>query len=126
VTDSFGRSLSLEYTATCDPANPQRVHKVTVPGEGQYVYGYDSQGRLTTVTDPDNKTRTYHYENTTYKAALTGITDESSQRYATYGYDTYGHATLSELAGGAERVSIVYPDAGIWVTGLSPFLLTPT
>jgi YD repeat-containing protein len=29
VTDSFGRSLSLEYTATCDPANPQRVHKVT-------------------------------------------------------------------------------------------------
>jgi RHS repeat-associated protein len=115
VTDSFGKALSFEYTAVCDPANTQRIWKVTVPGGGQYQYNYDSQGRLTTVTDPDNKTRIYHYENTTFPMALTGTTDESSQRYATYGYDNYGRANLSELAGGADRISIAYPDTGIYV-----------
>ncbi len=108
VTDSFGRSLSLSYTASCAAFNPQRLATLTVPGGGTYQYVYDSAGRLTTVTDPAGKTRQYHYENSSYPLGLTGITDESNQRYATFGYDAGGRPNLSELAGGADRVSIAY------------------
>jgi len=55
------------------------------------------------VTYPDSSVRQYHYENATFKNALTGITDERGVRYATYGYDTEGRATLTEHAGGANR-----------------------
>jgi YD repeat-containing protein len=70
------------------------------------------------VTDPADKVVQYHYENTTYKAALTGITDESGTRYATFAYDSDGRPTLSELAGGADRATVSYVQSG-WI----PFAL---
>ncbi len=108
VTDSFGHSLSLTYSTSCAPFNPQRLATLTVPGGGTFQYAYDSAGRLTSVTDPAGETRQYHYENSSYPLALTGITDESAQRYATFGYDAGGRPNLSELAGGADRVSVAY------------------
>jgi RHS repeat-associated protein len=86
---------------------------VTVPGGGTYQYSYDSSGRLTTVTDPDSNTRTYHYENSTFPIGLTGITDESNQRYATFAYDDKGRPSLSELAGGADRITATYVSGSI-------------
>jgi len=113
VTDSFGHVLSLAYSSACGAFNPQRLATLTVPGGGTYQYGYDSSGRLTTVTDPAGTTRQYHYENGSYPLALTGITDESAQRHATFGYDAQGRASLSELAGGADRISIAYVGSSI-------------
>ena len=40
--------------------------------------------------------------------ALTGITDENGNRYATFKYDATGRAVSSEHAGGAEKVSFTY------------------
>ena len=40
--------------------------------------------------------RAYHYENTLFPFALTGITDESSARFATWGYDAEGRANLGQ------------------------------
>ncbi len=90
VTDSFGRALALAYASGCGATAAQRIVTLTVPGGGTFTYGYDSAGRLATVTDPNHETRTYHYENTTFSLALTGITDESSQRFASFAYDSYG------------------------------------
>jgi YD repeat-containing protein len=118
VTDSFGKSLSVGYTSACEGGvtTAERVATVTVPGGGTYQYGYDAQGRLTSVTDPASQSRQYHYENSTFKAALTGITDESAQRYATFTFDSEGRPTVSELAGGADRVSVNYTYGGVAIS----------
>lgn len=107
VTDSFGNVLSFTYEEPCLLGN-HRIASITVPGGRVYSYQYDTNGLLVGVTAPDLTQKTYHYENTTYPAALTGITDESGTRYATFAYDARGRASLSTLAGGAEQVSIAY------------------
>ena len=63
---------------------------------------------MTSVTYPDTKVRTYHYEKAGFPFHLTGITDENGDRYATYGYDSSGRGNLSEHAGGAMRQTLVH------------------
>jgi YD repeat-containing protein len=84
------------------------VSGFAAPGNRTYVYGYDTIGRFTTITYPDNTVRIYHYENATFPHALTGITDENGVRFATWAYDSTGRATSSQHAGGAERVNLYY------------------
>ena len=78
------------------------------PGNRVYVYGYDAAGRLTSVNYPDNAVRTYHYEDINFVHALTGITDENGDRFATWSYDGAGRANSSQHAGGAEAVTLYY------------------
>ena len=59
---------------------------------------------------PDDH-QTYLYENTSYPFALTGITDENGNRYATWGYDGNGRGILSELAGAVNYRSVYYDDS---------------
>ena len=102
VTDSFGRQLNFTYDAN------SRISTLTDPAGGLYHYAYDANNNLASVTYPDGTSKTYHYENTDFPHALTGITDENGNRYATYTYDAQGRATSTEHAGGAERVSLAY------------------
>lgn len=102
VTDSFGRQLAFTYDSN------SRISTLTDPASGVYRYGYDANNNLASVTYPDGASKTYHYENTSFPNALTGITDENGNRFATYSYDAQGRATSSEHAGGAERVSLAY------------------
>jgi YD repeat-containing protein len=73
---------------------------------------------LTSVTYPDGKIRTYHYNeqaytsNTNLPNALTGITDENGVRFATYTYDTQGRAVVTEHAGGVKRYVLGYSTDG--------------
>ena len=114
VTDSFSRSLSFTYDAN------SRVSSMTEPNGNTYNYAYDANNNLSTVTYPDetpgnsndNPTRIYHYEDTNFIHALTGITDETGNRFATWGYNTEGKAIFSEHAGGAERVDFIYNNDG--------------
>lgn len=117
VTDPFGRTLTFSYTN-------RRLDSVTLPGGGQLAYGYanDAYKQLQSVTYPDATTRSYHYEGPVtggYKRVLTGITDELGVRYATWGYDLdaanspfAGFPILSQLAGGAGKVTISYAGNG--------------
>lgn len=102
ITDAFGRNLSLGY----DSSN--RIASMTDPAEGVYAYGYDGNNNLITVTYPDTHTRTYLYENASFRYALTGIVDENGDRYATFGYDSTGRAISTEHAGSVEKYSIAY------------------
>ncbi|WP_334181191.1 DUF6531 domain-containing protein [Methylobacter sp.] len=102
VTDSLGRQLNFTYDAN------SHINTLTDPAEGVYRYAYDANNNLASVTYPDGTGKTYHYENTAFPYALTGITDENGNRFATYSYDAQGRAIVSEHAGGAERVSLTY------------------
>jgi YD repeat-containing protein len=101
VTDTFGHQLNFTYDSN------SRISTLTDPAGGIYRYAYDANN-LASVTYPDGTGKTYHYENTAFPHALTGITDENGNRYATYTYDAKGRAVSTEHAGGAERASLVY------------------
>ncbi len=102
VTDAFGRQLNFTYDAN------SRINTLTDPDGGVYHYTYDINNNLASVSYPDASRKTYHYENAAFPHALTGITDENNNRFATYSYDAQGRATSTEHAGGAERVSLTY------------------
>ncbi|QWF19654.1 RHS repeat protein [Lysobacter capsici] len=88
------------------------------PVGGEYLYAYDAQNRLETVTYPGGTQRRYHYNESAYTAgnnlpnALTGITREDGQRYAIFTYGSDGKAKSTEHAGGVEKFSSVYDASG--------------
>src|ERR1700730_11658245 len=80
-------------------------------------YSYDTQGRLSTVTNPDSTTSQYLYENTSFPNALTGLLDENASRFSSWGHDTQGRATSTSEAGGAGATTLVYnADRSVTVT----------
>ncbi|MBI4988377.1 MAG: RHS repeat protein [Rhodocyclales bacterium] len=102
VTDNVGRQLAISYDAN------NRISTVTEPSGNTTTYAYDTNANLVSVTYPGGATRQYHYENTTYKNALTGITDERGVRYITYTYDANGKAVGEVLAGGVESYGLTF------------------
>ena len=101
VTGPYGHILTFSYDSV------GRIESVATP-IGDIDYLYDADSNLEYVEYPDGTTRRYHYEDTNHLHHLTGITDERGIRYATWAYDAYGRATLSEHAGGVERVTLTY------------------
>jgi RHS repeat-associated protein len=112
VTNSFGRTLSFKYDRS------GLVKKMIDPDSHSYEYGYDGKGYLVSITYPDGQQRSYHYDepiNTsgaTLRGALTGITDESAVRFATFKYDTQGRAISTEHASGVQKFSVSYGASG--------------
>lgn len=102
VTDEQGKTLVFTYSGL-----ESRVSTMTTE-DGIYSYSYDANGNLETVTKPDTKVITYHYEDTNFINAMTGITDEKNVRYSTYSYDTQGRAVSSEHANGVNNFTIAY------------------
>ncbi len=102
VTDAFGGALTFTYDAA------GRRSGFIAPGNRAYSYGYDVTGRLISVTYPDGTVRTYHYEDIHFPHALTGITDENGNRFATWRYEETGRANSSQHAGGADEVSLYF------------------
>jgi RHS repeat-associated protein len=126
VTSQDGRKLQfVEY-------NGPLVSKIIDASGGEYLYAYDSLNRLTGVTYPGGTTRIYKYElsndpSSTNVFALTGIEDESGNRYATFGYLTDGRAySTYHLGPNSQQVSkfvATYNSNGsatiAWPTGAS-------
>ena len=118
VTDFAGNVLSLGYDT--DSFHPERIISMTDPNGHTYQYDYDAIGNLLTVTypddtpadDTDNPTRIYYYEHATLTHQLTGITNETGNRYVTWDYDSEGRAISSELAGGAGKSTLTYNTDG--------------
>jgi len=109
AVDGYGRGIRFNYTTST------RVATVTDPGGGVYRFAYDDWNRtLLSVTFPDGQVRRYHYAESAYTGgtiqilALTGITDENGDRFATYKYDAQGRAVSTEHAGGALRYTLTY------------------
>ena len=64
---------------------------------------------------PDTANRQYHYEDTNDVQLLTGITDETGQRYASWTYDAEGRANFSAHgpAKDIDLVTVIYPGGGV-------------
>ena len=133
VSDTAGRSVKLKYDTS------SRVAQINVPGNGSYQYQYDGYSgncsdcnNLTSVIYPDGRERTYFYNESAYTAgaslpnALTGITDESGVRFATYQYDSSGRAVSSEHAGGVAKYTIAYDSIAASSTVTDPHSTTRT
>ena len=109
VSDSYSRQLGFSYSSAGN------LTGVTTPDTLTLTYGYvayQSANRLTTVSYNTSPTtsQTYLYENANYPFALTGITDENGNRYATWGYDGKGRGILSQLSGAVNYTSVNYDD----------------
>jgi YD repeat-containing protein len=114
VTDSFGRTLTLDYL------RGGTLSRVTDTAGAQYNYTYDDQGRLKLASRPDGTRRTYIYYSedglptiSNSSGLLTGIVDENNVRFASFGYDSLGRATSTQHAGGVNRYSVSYSWSGV-------------
>ncbi len=116
VTDDTGRQLVFTYDAY------KRIATVTDPAGGVISYGYDAQNNLVSVTYPDGRSKTYHYNEPEHTSgadlphALTGITDENGDRYATYQYQADGKAISTGHANGADLHTLTYGTNSTTVT----------
>jgi YD repeat-containing protein len=102
ATDSYGISMSFNYNTD------DRMASVRLSDSRVWQYAYDGAGNLTGIVNPDGTSRQYHYENPDFVHALTGITDERGNRYATYNYDSQGRAIATWHSGNAERVDVTF------------------
>ena len=125
VTDETGRVLRLAWwpgvsgadralggykAQAFGPASGQ-LASLTLPDGELIEYRYDQRSNLTRTAYPDGTHREYHYEDETYPSHLTGLTDRTGVRFASWTYDSEGRAISSEHAGGVERVTMEHPDA---------------
>jgi YD repeat-containing protein len=111
VSDSYARTLTFGYSSglRSTVSTPEFTSGLTY----SYVnFSSAATNLLSTVTynTSPNTHQTYLYENTSYPYALTGITDENGNRYATWGYDSNGRGILSELSGAVNYTSVSYDD----------------
>lgn len=106
ITNNFGQTFVFSYNTT------QQLISVTPSGGQAITFTYDSDGRLDRVTYPDGKYRAFLYESPSLRNALTGIIDESGNRWGKFEYDTLGRAISTELAGAVNRYGINYLERG--------------
>lgn len=117
LSDPFGRNITLSYKSVTVGASSQTViDTITTPDSRSIVAGYDANANLTSLTWPDQSVKTLVYDsvNANQSWALTGIIDEASKRFATFGYDPIGRAISTEHAGGVNKYSVS------WANGAGP------
>jgi len=102
TSDERGRTAEFRY----DSAG-RLVRIIDAAGQGHQL-AYDASGHLSSITRPDGATKTFLYEISAFNWALTGVLDERSARFATFGYDSEGRATSTEHAGGVQRYVATY------------------
>ncbi len=94
VVDVFGRALTFAYTGN------GLLSTITLPNGSKVTYTYDVDNNLTAVDYGNAQRKVYHYHEaglSDFTSYLTGITDETGQRYASFFYDAYGRVTSSRL-----------------------------
>jgi RHS repeat-associated protein len=95
ASDQNGRVLNFVYVAN-------RLSTIELPDGGLLEYEFDSAGNFERAIYPDGSTKQYHYNESGLslandRHALTGITAESGERYASFGYAANGRVNLSRL-----------------------------
>ncbi|MFL6621742.1 MAG: DUF6531 domain-containing protein, partial [Sulfurifustis sp.] len=105
VTGPFGHQTPITFSGN-------HIATIKDPTGNTYTYSYDGNNNLTQVTYPDGAAKLYHYENTDFPHALTGISYKepggNPVRYATYSYDANGKAIVTEHAGGVQHFGFSY------------------
>lgn len=119
VADEAGRVLHLEYAPTGGAAlrnydgpraqsRPGNLSALVLPDGSRVTYSYDTLGNLAEARFANGTARRYHYEDPIWPNHLTGLTERTGTRFATWHYDDRGRAISSEHADGVERVSLTF------------------
>jgi YD repeat-containing protein len=136
ITDSFGRLLTFSWLTRPYVQSgvvlqrPLAISGVQLPDGTRLRYVYDVAVPAGADPPPDRlikverldmanavlDTTTYHYEDVRFPWHLTGTTDARGVRTLTVAYDARGRAISSELAGGAERSTVEYPEVTTPIT----------
>ena len=102
VVDQFGRGVSVSYD------EGGMLTSLSPSAGGSVGYTRDLRLNLSGVSFPDGSTNVLHYEKGSASTGVnayyrfTGVTDENNTRFSTFDYDTFGRATVSSHAGGAQ------------------------
>lgn len=86
VHHSAGESILF----TRDTANGNRITEVTDPAGQKILYGYDAEGRLSTVTNREGEVTSFFYENANFPHYLTRINDARGVQAIRSEYDESG------------------------------------
>ncbi|MHB9054120.1 MAG: DUF6531 domain-containing protein, partial [Thermoleophilia bacterium] len=93
ITEPAGRTLSISWGTDPAQVNFNRIDHITDALNHSVTFGYsataDGGADLTSVTDQNNHTTVYHYDN----HRLTGITDAEGHTSANNTYDASGRVT---------------------------------
>lgn len=110
VTHPSGKRVAFTWSNA-------RVTAVTAPDGSVYQYDYQwnalgtgkhlLQSTRQPVLPGQSVFREYHYENPTYKGALTGVSIDGL-RYGIYQYDAQGRGISTEHAGGVDKYSFEF------------------
>ena len=112
VTDSYGRSLTFTYTGAYVYApigflasGSGVLETVTTPDGLVITFTLTAVTGGNLITSVSYNTspvtsQTYTYGNSSYPFALTGITDENGNSFASWTYDAYGNAITSQFGTG--------------------------
>ena len=115
VTDSYSRALNFTYNSN------GTLNTVGTPDATTLTYGYNSVTggiQLTSVsysTSPATEQQ-FSYTQSGLPFALTGITDENGNSYASWTYDGYGRGTSSQFGTGANLTNVSYVGGNTIVT----------
>ncbi len=69
-------------------------------------YAYDTSGRLTKVTKPDNTTVSFQYDG---QNRITAVLDNDGKLLESHTYDAVGHGLTSSRANGVDSLTVTYP-----------------
>ncbi|WP_326557257.1 RHS repeat-associated core domain-containing protein [Micromonospora sp. NBC_01796] len=117
ITSPNGRWIKLSYASG-------RVVRAQDNAGRAVVYGYDTAGRLTSVTSPGGRTTGYGYDTAN---RMTTVTDARGITYLTNTYDTagrvvaqtmpdgvtYGFAYTTDGAGKVVKTAVTEPDGSV-------------
>jgi YD repeat-containing protein len=103
VTDPAGRQLSFNYGGN----SSYLVTGLTSNVGLSLSYTYDTQGRLVQVTYPDQTFVTFQYNS---NSMITSVADSLGNLIESHTYDSEGRGLTSSRAGGAEAVTLSYPN----------------
>ncbi|HEX3365538.1 RHS repeat-associated core domain-containing protein [Phenylobacterium sp.] len=118
ITDDLGRTATVTWTGgnVTHIAFPDGIGVDYAYSSVTTVSGLSAQN-LTSVTrtqGTNSRAVTYHYEDTVFPNALTGITDERGVRSTTWTYDdANARVTSSSHAGGADLTTVSYNDTAM-------------
>lgn len=121
VDDDFGNRLYFSYDAEARLSSVSAQRDVSTGGSENYqtyytvnytYAGSPSEGNsrmFETVSYPGAmNARTYHYEDTRFPLALTGVTDENGDRIGTYTYRVSGLAETTQTGTVGNTTTITY------------------
>ncbi|WP_157619363.1 hypothetical protein [Psychromonas aquimarina] len=103
------RSLIFSFDKQLNTTN------ITLPNQKQVTYFYDSEGRLTKVSNQGKET-SYLHENTAFPHAITKVIDANDKTYKEITYYPDGRVKSSALNAGNELIAFEYPDVNNTLT----------